>query len=657
MKTFIKLASLLLLVVMALPTKAQGPYINVCPGDTGIITGASYFYGFSSPSYSMNPGGVVSPSGTFAVSPFSASTSYTTTVTYTVYATGFNSLSGVVETDSVSVTAHVGGAIYNVFCSSPTYNLGCGSQSLISISIAGAQSISWPVGAPVSFTLLSPGSSTLTAPTTSGFNNVFPVTTPGIWYAVVKDMTSGCVSYSPVVITQNTVPPTLSGLAVSPTTLSCDNPTAMIVAGGNPYLQYGWLPGTLQGTTTVFSNSVQVAANFAAPSSSIAATLTLAVTDLSTTCQSTTFIAVYQNMRPPIPLISSSSPGACGYSLSLTNSSITDILAGTFFVSQPVVATLWEGPSPQPTASLSSTYLAYTSGVYTMTVMDLNNGCTSYTTITVNVGPDAAFTHTVTGGQVAFSDISTGTNANTLYYWDFGDGITSTQENPTHTYLIGGAYTVEFKVTDPTFLCSDSVMLSVNVSGIPCSANSNFSMVPTSTTQVWNVIPGYPWNVSAAVWNWGDGTTSNILYTAHQYATAGLYNICLTVTVSCGDTSTTCTSYTIYRVSQEAMFVKINVIPPALIAGLASVSANEQFSWDILPNPNAGEFKLNLNNAKTESVRIVISDITGQNVYDQSLELDLNSRSIHTDGLPSGMYLVTVEANGLKATKHMIITR
>ncbi len=45
---------------------------------------------------------------------------------------------------------------------------------------------------------------------------------------------------------------------------------------------------------------------------------------------------------------------------------------------------------------------------------------------------------------VAFINQSKGATA---YLWDFGDGSTSAQENPSHTYVTGGAYVVTLRAT------------------------------------------------------------------------------------------------------------------------------------------------------------------------------------------------------------------
>ncbi len=50
--------------------------------------------------------------------------------------------------------------------------------------------------------------------------------------------------------------------------------------------------------------------------------------------------------------------------------------------------------------------------------------------------------------EVKFADKSSGTDGATQYAWDFGDGATSTEKNPDHTYDKGGVYPVKLKVTN-----------------------------------------------------------------------------------------------------------------------------------------------------------------------------------------------------------------
>ncbi|MBK9273062.1 MAG: hypothetical protein IPM49_00795 [Flavobacteriales bacterium] len=89
-------------------------------------------------------------------------------------------------------------------------------------------------------------------------------------------------------------------------------------------------------------------------------------------------------------------------------------------------------------------------GTYTVTVTDAN-GCTTaplQATVATGSGPSAAFlpsaTSTFTGEPVEFFNLSTWGAQVT---WDFGDGATSTDTEPIHTYTVPGVYTVTLTVS------------------------------------------------------------------------------------------------------------------------------------------------------------------------------------------------------------------
>lgn len=95
--------------------------------------------------------------------------------------------------------------------------------------------------------------------------------------------------------------------------------------------------------------------------------------------------------------------------------------------------------------------------------------------ITVDFSSSATPTCSV---PVQFTDLSAGPCgwdsawvADT-WAWDFGDGGTSTQQNPIHTYNTAGTYTVKLKVTCPR----DSIVKTINVSNtgcLPCVINAD----------------------------------------------------------------------------------------------------------------------------------------------------------------------------------------
>lgn len=73
------------------------------------------------------------------------------------------------------------------------------------------------------------------------------------------------------------------------------------------------------------------------------------------------------------------------------------------------------------------------------------------------VPPIVNFSTSVNGLTVQFTDMSSdldGEDTIQSYYWEFGDGTTSTEKNPTKTYTSGGTYQVSLTVTDNTNLKS-----------------------------------------------------------------------------------------------------------------------------------------------------------------------------------------------------------
>src|SRR5262249_60902967 len=93
--------------------------------------------------------------------------------------------------------------------------------------------------------------------------------------------------------------------------------------------------------------------------------------------------------------------------------------------------------------------------VVTLTATDHEgaNGSTSQTISVMNVAPTAnaggPYTGT-TGTPIQFTGSATDPSSvdSTTYAWNFGDGSTSTQQNPTHTYTAVGTYMVTLIATD-----------------------------------------------------------------------------------------------------------------------------------------------------------------------------------------------------------------
>jgi hypothetical protein len=81
---------------------------------------------------------------------------------------------------------------------------------------------------------------------------------------------------------------------------------------------------------------------------------------------------------------------------------------------------------------------------------------------------DADYTSSATGLVVDFTDASAASTSIVSWAWDFGDGNTSTDEDPSHTYAADGTYTVCLTVTDENG-CTSEFCTDVTVADIPTS--------------------------------------------------------------------------------------------------------------------------------------------------------------------------------------------
>ena len=144
---------------------------------------------------------------------------------------------------------------------------------------------------------------------------------------------------------------------------------------------------------------------------------------------------------------------------------------------------------------------------------------------------------------VYFTDMSWSMDDITGWDWNFGDGNTSNEQNPTHTYDEDGEYTVDLSITTPT--CTSSVAYTIQTGDSTwypdeCQAlfftqynwddYFNVSFVDMS----WGSGNG---NINAWQWNFGDGNGSSDQNPTHTYSEEGQYNVELTIfTDSCTST-------------------------------------------------------------------------------------------------------------------------
>ncbi|HOW05001.1 PKD domain-containing protein, partial [Methanospirillum hungatei] len=195
----------------------------------------------------------------------------------------------------------------------------------------------------------------------------------------------------------------------------------------------------------------------------------------------------------------------------------------------------------------SPSYTYQEAGVYTVSLTASNTAGSDtktekdYISVTGDIPPPVAmFEATPLSGSapltVQFTDLSIGPP--TSYAWDFGDGGTSTEANPSHVYSAGGTYTVKLTVKNSggSHTMTRENYISVGGSGIV----ADFSGTPTSgtvplTVQFTDLSTGGP---TMWAWDFGDGGTSMVASPSYTYQTPGTYTVKLTASSQTGGTST-----------------------------------------------------------------------------------------------------------------------
>lgn len=306
-------------------------------------------------------------------------------------------------------------------------------------------------------------------------------------------------------------------------------------------------------------------------------------------------------------------------------------------------------------------------GVYTVTMTASNSStCNSSYVLTVYV---TSYCNLLAGigyslnanGNVSFYNTSTGTSSITSYYWIFGDGSSSTSQNPSHNYA-NGTYYVYLSVTNSTAspACQDTAGIVITVTSNTCVANVTFSLIPSGAPHGWYAVVSSSVGVAGASWYWGDSTsTSSGLYTSHTYSAAGNYYICLTVTMTCGTVGTYCNPQYVSRSANDNSMIVVNTVSPnQLVTGIKNNSA-EKAAFVVSPNPAAGQFNIRMNGLTSNKATVAVYNLVGSLVYETDSEISNGTltKDIQLNEAANGVYFIKVNADNNTYTQKVIISK
>jgi PKD repeat protein len=225
------------------------------------------------------------------------------------------------------------------------------------------------------------------------------------------------------------------------------------------------------------------------------------------------------------------------------------------------------------------------------------------------------------------------TSTNTVQWlWNFGDGTSSTLQNPSHTYSLPGNYTVSL-IAFNSHGCSDTITFNSYIHVI----NTISNYIPPATingcvpfnTSFSNTIAG----AISWLWSFGDGATSTLQNPSHTYIASGFYTVALTVQLSggCIQFYSNFRTFNIAEGQAGFTFVTPTLCAPYLVNFTGSLSGNLSSSaWDFgdgqtssLPNPihtysNPGFYTVKYTTTTTQGCISTIIESNGMNFIDCS---------------------------------------
>jgi len=281
----------------------------------------------------------------------------------------------------------------------------------------------------------------------------------------------------------------------------------------------------------------------------------------------------------------------------------------------------WDFGDGSPTNNLQNPSHTYTNPGFYYVCLTISNLCFTNTfcdSIEVCQKPplQLGFSFTDSSNFVNFSPTDTSAVS---YLWDFGDGNLSSIANPTHFYQNFGNYLVCLTLSNG---CSvDSVCKWINICPFNVVADFNYNSLITQT----NI--QFTDNSSDAVshfWDFDDGTFSSLKNPVKFFSNAGVYNVCLTATDSCGNTDTTC------------KFVSIFI-------GLNENKLKQTLK--VYPNPVTDLVTISLTGTDNFLSVIKLSSASGKTILKKQFSNNQTEVELNMFELPSGIYLLNIQTS------------
>ena len=357
------------------------------------------------------------------------------------------------------------------------------------------------------------------------------------------------------------------------------------------------------GANTVVLTVIDNSSNMSNCTASILVYDTIAPT---ASCQSATISLNGQGVGTLNPAqLNDLSSDACGTVTFFANN--VNYTCADFGPNNPVVLTVTDAAGNSSTCS---------TGVYVDDAILPTVTCPDDTTITGSAGPSGC------GATYSWPTPNPTDNC----------GISSlTPTVPSGSYFNPGLTTVIYTATDiagNTAQCSFNVMVNP-----PAPVTASYTYIQTGNLSYSFMNNSSP-SATSLTWDFGDGNSSTMANPTHVYATGGTYTVCLIASDGCSS-DTTCL---------------------ALVSvGRAEPATGPEIS--LYPNPNGGEFYLDLNHGISEELDLEIMDVTGRLVWSEEGRSFVAGERVAVSAHPlaTGTYTLQVSGEGWKKVLRLVV--
>lgn len=194
----------------------------------------------------------------------------------------------------------------------------------------------------------------------------------------------------------------------------------------------------------------------------------------------------------------------------------------------------WNFGDESPISAEQNPLHVYTkAGIYPVTLRTFNGSDSSISApkyIAVDMIADFSVKNGTGNSELLVQFLDESLGAPTSWLWDFGDGITSTEQNPSHRYTEPGQYSVSLTASSESGVGSYTDTI-VKTDVVTVFIKADFKGTPrvgysSVTVQFSDLSKGSP---ASWLWDFGDGEYSTDIDPLHTYKSPGIYSVQLTV--------------------------------------------------------------------------------------------------------------------------------